>query len=97
VALTSPTSSGRSVGTVRLRTKATEFFFNVEEYLPEEQQPVDLWVMLPKKASDDLIHRHGDLFLKASKGGALTLAIAGFLDPVLSPSSSSPLIGVSSF
>ena len=28
LALTSPTGGGRSVGTVRVRTKATEFFFN---------------------------------------------------------------------
>ena len=31
LALTSPTGGGRSVGIVRLRTKATEFFFHVYE------------------------------------------------------------------
>jgi hypothetical protein len=33
LALTSPTSGGRSVGIVRLRTQSTEFFFSV--YLSE--------------------------------------------------------------
>jgi hypothetical protein len=34
LALTSPTSGGRSVGVVRLRTKATEFgLFSFSEYL----------------------------------------------------------------
>jgi hypothetical protein len=32
LALTSPTSGGRSVGIVRLRTKATEFFLNLLDF-----------------------------------------------------------------
>jgi hypothetical protein len=32
LALTSPTSGGRSVGIVRLRTKAAEFSFSFSEY-----------------------------------------------------------------
>jgi hypothetical protein len=31
LALSSPTSGGRSVGIVRLRTKATEFFYELDD------------------------------------------------------------------
>jgi hypothetical protein len=36
LAPTSPTSSGRSVGIVRLRTKATEFFFSLHCFFPRD-------------------------------------------------------------
>jgi hypothetical protein len=48
---------------------------NIYPDLCEEQQPEDLWVLLPKKARDDLFQRHEDLFLEGSDDGALTLGI----------------------
>jgi len=44
LALTSPTGGGRSVGIVRVRTKATEFSFSIVYCLPEIVRPTGVTV-----------------------------------------------------
>ena len=46
LALTSPTDGGRSVGIVRVRTKATEFSFSLEDSYKETQHCVILPIIL---------------------------------------------------